>query len=114
MACKRSGVRIPLAPLLDVLAGQRLPDCPICDRLPHDLVVSLVTVRYGRWSAACAERLRSRQAIIPGPISIFFLFLLLTDVPKQASGTRLRSAGSHAGAMPGGTEARPGLPCYQS
>src|SRR5262245_25349636 len=74
MACKRSGVRIPLAPLLDVLAGQRFPDCPICERLPHDLVVSLVTVRYGRWSAACAERLRIRQAVTPGPSAFSFYF----------------------------------------
>ena len=87
--------------------GPRLP-------LGHDLAAFLVTVRYSRWSAACAECLRVRQAITPGPISIFFLFLLLTDVPEQASGTGLRSAGSHAGAMLGATEARPVLPRYRS
>jgi hypothetical protein len=73
-----------------------------------------VTLCYIRWPAACAECLRVRQAVAPGTISIFFLFLLLTDVPKQAFGMGFDLQVLMRGAMPGASEARPGLPRYRS
>src|SRR5215831_2427170 len=79
MACKRSGVRIPLAPplapLWDVLAGQGLASrFALCLSPGHDLVVLPVTVRYSCWSAGRAECLRVRQTVTPGLSGFSFYF----------------------------------------
>src|SRR6266513_1356457 len=67
MACKRSGVRIPLAPLFG--CSSRSGACWHSNLLlspGHDLAIFPVTVRNSYWSPGCAERLRAVQSLPHG------------------------------------------------
>ena len=108
MACKRSGVRIPIAPLSQVFPGQSLADGgPVSAARIHAgqtggvaVVFAQVTVPLSSTAIACVSSKRADRATQFSWLPAFLQFRQGLVAEPVRTSSSLTSGGSHAGSTP--------------